>query len=142
MPPKRRSRNGTASGAGSKAPLAALAAVAAAQRQAAAEAAATAAQQQQQLIAAASPATASASGGGPDGPDAAGIGSEDSSSAGVCVVPLTLKQQQQLERNQFLTGLTKDQLRVECRKRGQKNTGNKSELVYKRSWTADSSRLA
>lgn len=44
---------------------------------------------------------------------------------------LTLKEQQQLDRNAYLSTLTKDQLRVECRKRGQKNTGTKAELVVK-----------
>lgn len=39
------------------------------------------------------------------------------------------KQQQQLDRNNYLSSLTKDQLKVECRKRGQKTTGNKTELV-------------
>lgn len=43
--------------------------------------------------------------------------------------PLTLKEQQQLDRNAYLSTLTKDQLKVECRKRGQKNTGTKAELV-------------
>lgn len=42
---------------------------------------------------------------------------------------LTLKEQQQLDRNAYLSALTKEQLKVECRKRGQKNTGNKAELV-------------
>jgi hypothetical protein len=42
---------------------------------------------------------------------------------------LTAKQQQQLERNAFLETQTKDQLRQECRRRGQKTTGNKTELV-------------
>lgn len=41
----------------------------------------------------------------------------------------TAKQQQQLDRNAFLLTLTKDQLKVECRKRGQKTTGTKTELV-------------
>lgn len=44
----------------------------------------------------------------------------------------TLKQQQQLDRNAFLLTLTKDQLKVECRKRGQKSTGTKAELVFMR----------
>lgn len=39
------------------------------------------------------------------------------------------KEQQQLDRNNYLSSLTKDQLKVECRKRGQKTTGNKTELV-------------
>jgi len=42
---------------------------------------------------------------------------------------LTAKQQQQLERNAFLDTQTKDQLKQECRRRGQKTTGNKIELV-------------
>lgn len=41
----------------------------------------------------------------------------------------TAKQQQQLDRNAFLLTLTKDQLKVECKKRGQKTTGTKTELV-------------
>lgn len=43
----------------------------------------------------------------------------------------TAKQQQQLDRNAFLLTLTKDQLKAECRKRGQKTTGTKTELVAK-----------
>lgn len=39
------------------------------------------------------------------------------------------KQQQQLDRNNYLSSLTKEQLKIECRKRGQKTTGNKMELV-------------
>ena len=42
----------------------------------------------------------------------------------------TAKQQQQLDRNAFLLTLTKEQLKVECRKRGQKTTGTKTELVH------------
>lgn len=42
----------------------------------------------------------------------------------------TLKQQHQLERNAYLLTLTKDQLKAECRKRGQKSNGTKTELVY------------
>lgn len=42
---------------------------------------------------------------------------------------ITAKQQQQLDRNAFLLTLTKDQLKIECRKRGQKTTGTKTELV-------------
>lgn len=49
-----------------------------------------------------------------------GIGSGDG---------LTTKQKQQLDRNNYLSTLTKDQLKVECRKRGQKVTGTKIELV-------------
>lgn len=50
----------------------------------------------------------------------------------VATVPstFTLKQQQQLDRNAYLLTLTKDQLKVECRKRGQKSTGTKAELVF------------
>ena len=39
------------------------------------------------------------------------------------------KQQQQLNRNNYLSSLTKDQLKFECRKRGQKTSGTKTELV-------------
>lgn len=46
-------------------------------------------------------------------------------------ITFTPKQQQQLDRNAFLLTLTKDQLKVECRKRGQKTTGTKTELVYR-----------
>lgn len=42
----------------------------------------------------------------------------------------TAKQQQQLDRNAFLLTLTKEQLKVECRKRGQKTNGTKTELVF------------
>lgn len=50
----------------------------------------------------------------------------------IAAVPstFTLKQQQQLDRNAYLLTLTKDQLKVECRKRGQKSTGTKAELVF------------
>lgn len=41
----------------------------------------------------------------------------------------TAKQQQQLDRNAFLLTLTKEQLKVECRKRGQKTNGTKTDLV-------------
>lgn len=44
-------------------------------------------------------------------------------------INITPKQQQQLDRNAFLLTLTKDQLKLECRKRGQKTTGTKTELV-------------
>lgn len=43
---------------------------------------------------------------------------------------LTTKEQQQLDRNNYLFGLTKEQLKIECRKRGQKLTGNKNQLVH------------
>lgn len=56
--------------------------------------------------------------------------SEFSVANGSVSTPLTVKQQQQLERNNYLTSLTKDQLKVECRKRGQKINGNKTDLVY------------
>lgn len=56
--------------------------------------------------------------------------SEFSVANGSVLAPLTVKQQQQLERNNYLTSLTKDQLKVECRKRGQKINGNKTDLVY------------
>lgn len=56
--------------------------------------------------------------------------SSESSFTNGSVAPLTAKQQQQLERNNYLTSLTKDQLKVECRKRGQKINGNKTDLVY------------
>lgn len=45
-------------------------------------------------------------------------------------ITFTPKQQQQLDRNAFLLTLTKDQLKVECRKRGKKSTGTTSELVH------------
>lgn len=45
---------------------------------------------------------------------------------------LTLKQQQQLDRNAYLSTLTKYQLQIECRKRGQKTNGTKAELVFKK----------
>lgn len=47
----------------------------------------------------------------------------------VSAITFTVKQQQQLDRNAFLLTLTKDQLKIECRKRGQKTTGTKTELV-------------
>jgi hypothetical protein len=43
---------------------------------------------------------------------------------------LTTKQKQQLQRNEYLEGLTKEQLKIEAKRRGQKLTGTKSELVY------------
>lgn len=52
-----------------------------------------------------------------------------SSSSSLNASPLTVKQKQQLERNAFLSSLTKDQLKVECRKRGQRIAGNKTDLV-------------
>lgn len=41
---------------------------------------------------------------------------------------LILKQQQ-LDRKAYLGALTKSQLKIECRKRGSKTTGNKTNLV-------------
>lgn len=43
---------------------------------------------------------------------------------------LTAKQQHQLQRNAYLSTLNKDQLKLECRKRGQKTSGTKLDLVY------------
>lgn len=45
-------------------------------------------------------------------------------------IVLTAKQQQQLQRNAYLSTLTKEQLKFECRKRGQKTSGTKTDLVY------------
>lgn len=61
-----------------------------------------------------------------------GIGTIAAAFTAVTAVPstFTLKQQQQLDRNAYLLTLTKDQLKVECRKRGQKSTGTKAELVF------------
>lgn len=42
---------------------------------------------------------------------------------------LTVRQKQQLQRNEFLEGLTKEQLKIEAKRRGQKTSGTKSELV-------------
>lgn len=56
--------------------------------------------------------------------------SDTSVANGSVATPLTAKQLQQLERNNYLMSLTKDQLKVECRKRGQKINGNKTDLVY------------
>jgi len=42
---------------------------------------------------------------------------------------LTAKQKQQVQRNEFLESLTKEQLKIEAKRRGQKTTGTKSELV-------------
>lgn len=42
---------------------------------------------------------------------------------------LTEKQKQQLQRNEFLESLTKEQLKSEAKRRGQKTSGTKSELV-------------
>lgn len=43
---------------------------------------------------------------------------------------LTAKQHHQLQRNAYLSTLNKDQLKLECRKRGQKTSGTKLDLVY------------
>lgn len=45
-------------------------------------------------------------------------------------IVLTAKQQHQLQRNAYLSTLNKDQLKLECRKRGQKTSGTKLDLVY------------
>lgn len=42
---------------------------------------------------------------------------------------LTAKQKQQLQRNEFLEHLTKEQLKIEAKRRGQKTAGTKTELV-------------
>ena len=42
---------------------------------------------------------------------------------------LTTKQKQQLQRNEYLESLTKEQLKIEAKRRGQKTLGTKSELV-------------
>lgn len=44
-------------------------------------------------------------------------------------VGLTAKQEQQLKWNNYLATLNKDQLKIECRKRGSKTSGTKTELV-------------
>lgn len=43
---------------------------------------------------------------------------------------LTAKQKQQLQRNEYLESLTKEQLKIEAKRRGQKTAGTKTELVY------------
>lgn len=43
---------------------------------------------------------------------------------------LTSKQKQQLQRNEYLESLTKEQLKIEAKRRGQKTLGTKSELVF------------
>ena len=45
------------------------------------------------------------------------------------VFVLTAKQKQQLQRNEYLEALTKEQLKIEAKRRGQKTSGTKSELV-------------
>lgn len=81
----------------------------------------------------ASTVTALANGGSGDFVGSYGVANGSTSPALVSpatsTVPLTVKQQQQLERNAYLTSLTKDQLKVECRKRGQRIAGNKMDLV-------------
>lgn len=43
---------------------------------------------------------------------------------------LTAKQKQHLQRNEYLESLTKEQLKIEAKRRGQKTLGTKSELVF------------
>lgn len=43
---------------------------------------------------------------------------------------LTAKQKQQLHRNEYLDSLSKEQLKIEAKRRGQKTSGTKSELVF------------
>lgn len=45
------------------------------------------------------------------------------------VFSLTAKQKLQLQRNEFLESLTKEQLKSEAKRRGQKTAGTKTELV-------------
>lgn len=45
------------------------------------------------------------------------------------VFVLTAKQKQHLQRNEFLESLTKEQLKIEAKRRGQKTAGTKTELV-------------
>lgn len=45
------------------------------------------------------------------------------------VFVLTAKQKQQLQRNEYLESLTKEQLKSEAKRRGQKTAGTKTELV-------------
>lgn len=42
---------------------------------------------------------------------------------------LSAKQKQQLQRNEYLESLTKEQLKIEAKRRGQKTAGTKTELV-------------
>ncbi|CAG9806116.1 unnamed protein product [Chironomus riparius] len=44
---------------------------------------------------------------------------------------LTTKQKQQLQRNEYLESLTKEQLKIEAKRRGQKTLGTKSELLQR-----------
>lgn len=139
MPSKRRGvRNGTAQ---SGKPLANIAAVAAAQQRQA-----NIQQQQQQQQHNQHNKHRAGAGGNSNSSSSSAMDhhhhqQQCSTDGGECAndnndsAPLTLKQQQQLERNQFLVALTKDQLRVECRKRGQKTNGNKTELVFRIQYT-------
>lgn len=45
------------------------------------------------------------------------------------VFVLTTKQKQQIQRNEYLESLTKEQLKIEAKRRGQKTAGTKTELV-------------
>lgn len=45
------------------------------------------------------------------------------------VFVLTAKQKHQLQRNEYLESLTKEQLKIEAKRRGQKTAGTKTELV-------------
>lgn len=45
------------------------------------------------------------------------------------VFVLTAKQKLQLQRNEYLESLTKEQLKIEAKRRGQKTPGTKTELV-------------
>lgn len=45
------------------------------------------------------------------------------------VFVLTAKQKQHIQRNQYLESLTKEQLKIEAKRRGQKTAGTKTELV-------------
>lgn len=45
------------------------------------------------------------------------------------VFVLTAKQKQQLQRNEYLESLTKEQLKIEAKRRAQKTAGTKTELV-------------
>jgi hypothetical protein len=45
------------------------------------------------------------------------------------VFVLTAKQKQQVQRNEYLESLTKEQLKIEAKRRGQKTAGTKTELV-------------
>jgi hypothetical protein len=45
------------------------------------------------------------------------------------VFVLSNKQRQHLQRNEYLESLTKEQLKIEAKRRGHKTTGTKTELV-------------